>query len=202
MGRLLDNVWVSRSGNAVFLVGVVLFVIRLVSHWSPLGVVLVARPHRSAFMRVRRPTTRRGRPLTTSVGHDSEAQAEQSSSSEVMNEWIRSEARRVRPDDRECASLIRRGDDLLREAHLLKRPIDKRLGRYQPMAAAGVHMSKGMRYALDGPPKTNSWLKDVDEYVEEQHPEYADRIVHKGLGGANVDVEIAAIQQNLAVLHE
>src|SRR6266542_3728494 len=112
MGRLLDNVWVSRSGNAVFLVGVVLFVIRLVSHWSPLtvaalvlialGVVLMALPHRSAFMRVRRPTTRRGRPLTTSVGHDSEAQAEQSSSGEVMNETLSSHDRQAPPVARKC----------------------------------------------------------------------------------------------------
>jgi len=61
VGRALDNKWISRAGNAVFLLGLALWVVHRVSGWFHLpgvtlaliasGVVLMLVPHRHAFSR-------------------------------------------------------------------------------------------------------------------------------------------------------
>jgi ferredoxin-like protein FixX len=72
--RLLLNPWISRAGNAAFLISVVLFVVRVLSGWNPLtlmiavllaiGVLLMAAPYFGRW---------RQRYMTGAIGRASEA---------------------------------------------------------------------------------------------------------------------------------
>jgi hypothetical protein len=116
MGRLLDNRWVSRAGNVSFVVGAVVFLIRLASGWSPLtivtvlliaiGVVLMGLSHRDRLMRFRRGRRRnvgldeqQARAVARSKGLNVRDQAE--------NLLTRGDARRVTEAGRQNAEAIR-----------------------------------------------------------------------------------------------
>lgn len=75
MDWLLLNPWVSRAGNATFLVGVVVFVVRLVRGWDPLT-ILVAVLLGVGVLLMAVPVVARRRPRTPKSDKTSEVQGD------------------------------------------------------------------------------------------------------------------------------
>ena len=199
MRRLWENVFANIIAYGVLAVAV--FVLHRIFEgvswqwWAvlALGVGLIV-----TGLHARRNRSRSGPPyaatgaLTEAVGQVK---------AEIAHLYASEEAANKAESKQQAVALISRGEGLLREVERLRKPVDKRLRRYQPMKASQQSMALVARSAL-GPSKTNQWLQDVAEFVEERHHNHAEHIVQAGLKGGSLSAEATAIEKDLAVLRE
>jgi hypothetical protein len=118
-----------------------------------------------------------------------------------INREIRSASTSLKPDLQRATSLIRRGESLRRKE--IGEELDPLTKKYRPDRAFQQVMSDVAKAAeMFGPKDVNAWAEDVARFIHERQPEYADRILEKGLGKVPSAEVVAAIDKNLEVLRE
>ncbi len=134
------------------------------------------------------------------------APREPKSPSQKFSDQIRREARATRKRRSEqpastglaqgVAALIREGEHL-RQTELDE--VDPRTARYDPLGSALAGAARQAQRAF-GPKHVNDWFKRVSVVVDRDFPDYADKIVQRGLLSSSAEEIVKAIDQNLEVL--